>query len=122
MWAPGQQLLNAEWLGHVVVGARIERLYLGSFLVPHREHDDGCRHFAAHPAAEFNAAHARHHEIGHDQVRTPFLKQMKSLFRIVGRSYVVPLGGEGGAQYARDLGLIVYHQHSFCHIHLFTTI
>ena len=44
----------------------------------------------------------------------------KRFFRIVGCSHVVPLGGKGGAQHARDLGLIVYYQDSFCHLHPFT--
>ena len=33
-----QQFLNAEWLGHVVVGAGIERLDLGALVITHREH------------------------------------------------------------------------------------
>ena len=36
-----QQLLHAEGLGHVVVGAQIERLDLGNFVAAAREHDDG---------------------------------------------------------------------------------
>ena len=47
-----QQLLNAERLGHIVVRAGVERLNLRSFLIAHREHDDGGRGLAADPAAE----------------------------------------------------------------------
>ena len=119
---PGQQLLNAERLGHVVVGAGIERLDLGPLLITHRQHDDGGRRLAAYPAAQLYAAHARHHQIGDDQVRTPFLEETKGFFRIVGRSHVVALRGKGGAQHARDLGLIVNYQDSFCHLHPLSTV
>ncbi len=34
----GQQFLNAEWLGHVVVGAGIERLDLRALVIANRKH------------------------------------------------------------------------------------
>ena len=44
---PGEQLLSAEWLGDVVVGAGVERPDLLALVADRREHDD--RHLAPAP-------------------------------------------------------------------------
>src|SRR3954454_12862079 len=37
---PCQQFIHVEWLGHIVIGARIESLNLGTLISFYRKHDD----------------------------------------------------------------------------------
>jgi len=37
---PCQQFIHIEWLGHIVIRTRIERLNLGTLISFHRKHDD----------------------------------------------------------------------------------
>lgn len=37
-----KEFLNAEWLGYVVVGAGVEGLDLGAFVIAHGEDQHGC--------------------------------------------------------------------------------
>ena len=63
-------------------------------------------------AADLDAAHARHHQVGDHQVRRPLAEEPQALFGIVGRAHVVALRGERGAQHARDLRFVVDDQNS----------
>jgi len=111
----GEELLDAEGFGDVVVGAGIEGFNLGVLLIAHRENEDGGTALAADGAAEFDTAHTGHGQIGDDQVRIPLLDEAQSLFRIVGGTDVVALGRQRGAQDARDLNFIVDYEDAFGH-------
>ena len=66
-------------------------------------------------AADLDAAHARHHQVGNDQVGRPILEDVQALLGIVGGAHVVALRGERGAQHARDLRFVVDDQNSAGH-------
>jgi hypothetical protein len=66
-------------------------------------------------AGDLDAAQARHHEVGHDQVRRPILEDQKALLGIVGGAHVIALRGERGAQHPRDLRFVVDDQNSARH-------
>ncbi len=111
----GEELLNAERLGDVVVGAGIEGLHFGVLLIAHGEDEDGCAGFAANRAGEINAGHAGHHQVGDDEVGVPFFKETEGFLGIVGGADVVTLRGERGAQDACDLNFVVHHEDAFGH-------
>ena len=67
----GLELLDTEGLGDVVVGAGIERLYLHEVLVADGKDNDGDLRNSSDLAAQFNAAHLRHGEVGDDEVGFP---------------------------------------------------
>ena len=68
------QLVDAERLGDVVVGARVERFDLRALLALHRQHDDRhARHLADAPA-QLDAVHVRHVQIGDDELGRPLLE------------------------------------------------
>ena len=66
------QLVRAERLGHVVVGAELEADDAVGFLGARRQHDDRDRRgrvVGAHDAADFEAVHLRQHQVQDHQVR-----------------------------------------------------
>ena len=69
-----QQFVGPERLGHVVVGARVERLDLRPLLAFHRQHDDRHARHRANPAAQLDTVHARHVEVGDHQLRMPLVR------------------------------------------------
>ena len=115
---PRQQLLNAEWLGDVVVGAGIERFHLRPLVLANRQNQHRRRATRADGAADIDAAHARHHQVGDHQVGRPVAKDAQALLGIVGGAHIVSLRGERGAQHPRNLRLVVNNQNSSRHVFL----
>jgi hypothetical protein len=111
----GEEFLNAEGFGDVVVGARIEGFYFGVLLIANGEDEDGGVGFAADGAAEVDTGYARHHEVSDDEVGVPLLEKAEGFFGIVGGAHVVALGGERSAQHARDLNFVVNDEDAFSH-------
>ena len=99
--------------GDVVVGAGVERLDFGFFLALHREHDDGQSGFRAQLAAQLNAAHVGHGNVSDHQVGLPLSRRSQAAVAIVGGADFVAAAGQGGAQDARDLRLVIHHQDAF---------
>ena len=112
----GQQLLNPEGFGHVVVGACVQGFNLGALVVAHGENQHRNRGLGADGAADLDAAQAGHHQVGHNQVRRPIAEQQQALLGIVGGAHVKALRGERGAQHAGNLRFVVDHQNSARHI------
>ncbi len=117
----GQQFLNAEGLGDVVVGAGVEGLDLGALVVAHGEDQHRSGELSADGAADLDAAHAGHHQVGDDQVGRPVLEDAQALLGIVGGAHVVALRGERGAQHARNLRFVVDDQNSARHVFLLSS-
>lgn len=111
----GKEFLDAEGFGDVVVGAGIEGFDFGVLLIANGENEDGGAAGAADGAAEVDAGHAGHHEVGDDEVGMPFLEETEGLFGVIRGAHVVALGGERGAQDAGDLDFVVYDEDSFRH-------
>ena len=112
---PRQQFLNAEWLGHVVVGAGVQRLHLRPLVLADRKNQHRRGAAGADGAADLHAAHARHHQVGNHQVRRPIAEELQAFFGIVGGAHVVALRGERGAQHPRNLRFVVDNQNSARH-------
>jgi len=110
-----EKLLNAEGLGYVIVGSRIQRFDLAAFLAAHRQDEYRRRRGFANCAAQIHSAHARHHEVGDDKVRSPLTERAKGLLRVVGGPHIESLRRKCGTQNPCDLRLIVDNQHSFGH-------
>ena len=64
-----QQLLGAERLRHVVVGARVERADLVGLGTPRRQHDDRRRTAVSQQPAHLDTVHVRQSQIEDDQIR-----------------------------------------------------
>jgi hypothetical protein len=59
----GEELLDAEGLGHVVVGAEVERPHLVGLRASGRQHDDPHGRALAQLTAQLEAVDARQHEV-----------------------------------------------------------
>ena len=84
----GQQFLNAEGLGYIVVGAGVERLHLRSLVVADGKNQHRRCALRANGAAHLDSAHRRHHQVGDHQVGRPFAEDAQALFRIVRGAHV----------------------------------
>jgi hypothetical protein len=103
----GEQFLDAEGLGDVVVGASVEGLDLALLVLANRQNDDRSLMTGADGAADFDAAHFGHHEVGDDEVGNPVVEDAQAFFGVIGGAHVEALCGECGAEDAGDLRLIV---------------
>src|ERR1019366_5082225 len=90
----GEEFLDAEWLGDVVIRTSIESFDFGAFVVANGEDDDGRRKADTYGAGDLDARHTRHHEVGHDEVRRPFAKDLETFFGVVGGAKIVALCGK----------------------------
>jgi len=106
----GFELLNVERFGYIIVGAGVEGGDLGSFLLADGEDDDGGVGDGADLAAELDAAHLGHGEVGDDEVGLPLAEEDEAVETVGGGADVVALGAEGGLEGAEDLGLVVDEQ------------
>ena len=66
-----QKLVDTERLGHVVVGAEVERVYLVGFATASREHDDRRARVLADPTHDLEAVTVGQVEIEHDEIGLP---------------------------------------------------
>ena len=64
----GEQLFGAKRLGHVVVGAGVERAHLVPFRAARREHQDRDARGLPHLAAHLDAVDIRQAQIQHDEI------------------------------------------------------
>jgi hypothetical protein len=114
----GEEFLDVEGFGDVIIGAGVESFDLGVFLVANRENQDGNGGLSADGAAEFNAGHAGHHQVGDDEVGLPVLEDAHGFLGVVHGAHIVALSRERGAQHARDLNFVVNDQDAFGHVRL----
>ena len=77
---PGHQFLGTERLGHVVVGAELQRLDLVGFGAARREDDDRQRRAGAHTATDFGPVDIRQSQVEHHQIRRPRSHRRERLF------------------------------------------
>jgi hypothetical protein len=103
----GLELLDVEGLGDVVVGAGVEGGDLGSLLLADGEDEDGSGGDGADLAAELDAAHLGHGEVGDDEVGLPLAEEDEAVKTVGGGADVVALGAEDGLEGAEDLRLVV---------------
>src|SRR5581483_7994751 len=110
-----KQLLDAEGLRHVVVGARVERGHLLALVADDRKNDDGDAAPRAQLAADVGAASVRQDEIENDGVgRRQCGRGERSLGR-VGSVDVVARAAQARLQRAQDVRLVIHHQDATAH-------
>jgi hypothetical protein len=101
------QLLNAEGLRNVVVGACIERFNFHQVLIADGENDNGNLRDGADFAAQLHAIHLRHGDVGDNEIRLPCVDGLHSFDAIGGDLQGVTLGGKCGTQNPGDLRFVI---------------
>src|SRR5262249_38148023 len=104
---PGQQLVDGERLGDVVVGARVEGVHLVLAPGPAGQHDD--RHLgpAAQPVDDLDAVDVRQAEVEDDQVGRAVLGLPQRAGPVGGHRHLEPAGRQVDPQRPHDLRLRV---------------
>src|SRR5262249_9118518 len=105
-----EQLVHAERLGDVVVGAEIERRDLAGLVPAARQDRD--RHALvarAQGAQEVEALHVGQPEIENDQIRL-LLQELQRGLAVRRFQHLIALRGEAHAQQLANRGLVVDHQ------------
>jgi len=110
-----KELLDTEGLGDVVIGACIERLHLGSFVVADGENQNGRGGDSADGAANIDTGHAGHHEVSDDKIGSPLAKEANAFLWFVGGAHVEALCGERGAEHAGNLRFVVNNENTAWH-------
>src|SRR5262249_8266997 len=103
----GQQFVNAEWLGDVVVGAGVQRVDLVVAVRATGEHHDGYRSPGAQRADDLYAVHVRQAEVEHQKVGLFLGDRAQRLGTVGGGDHLVLAGGQVDPQRAEDLRFIV---------------
>jgi hypothetical protein len=107
---PGQQLVHAERLGHVIVRARIQRGHLLALLAPRRQHDDRGGRPAAHAPDHVGAVHVRQAEVQDEHVRALAGHGGQPRGAVGGRADLVLARGQVDPQRVQDRRLVVDDQ------------
>jgi len=107
---PGQEFLNAERLGHVVIGAAIQRVDLLHLTGPHRQHQHRHRAPLAQLAQHLLAVHVGQAQVEHHQVGLGQRGLGQAFAAGGGFDHLVALGTEADAQELADLWFIVDDQ------------
>jgi len=112
---PGEQLVDAEGLRYVVVGAGVERRDLLGLVADDREHDHRRAAPRAQLAADRGAAPVRKDEVEHDRVRRVRGDGGQRTLRGLGRLDVVARPAQARSERAEDLRLVVDDKHARAH-------
>ena len=107
------QLANAEGLGHIVVGAQLQRLHLVLFAVAHRHHQHRqARRRAANAAQRLNAANARHVDVQQHHIHGIRVQQLQRFLAARGLDDLKTKLAQRRPQRAADGGFVVHNHHS----------
>ena len=109
---PRHQLLGAERLGHVVIGAGIQCAHLFGFTRTHGQHDH--RHLAPLPQLlqHLMAFHVRQADVQDHQVHVLAGRQLQAFLAGGRLPHLVALRAQADVQEPADLGFIIDHQHA----------
>ena len=102
-----QQLLDAEGLGEVVVGAQIEAVDLVLILPTRRQDDDGHGGELAHPLRDGKAIHPWHHDVEQHEIGGVRLDLFERRLPIAHRDHLIALELEVARDQPQDLGIVV---------------
>ena len=111
---PGQQLVHAERLGDVVVGAGVEGGHLVGLALADRQHDDRDVRPTAQAADDLDAVDAGEADVEHDDVGMLLGREHQRLFAGRRQHHLVVARLQVGRHGPQDLRLVVDHQHP-CH-------
>src|SRR5664280_522542 len=109
---PGQQLVDAERLGHVVVGPGVQRLHLVLAAAAPGQHDDRHAGPAAQLADDREAIHVRQPEVEDDDVRRLRGRGGERLGAGAGSGHRVLAGVQVHSQRPQDLRFVVDDQYA----------
>ncbi|MNS40845.1 hypothetical protein D3C72_731770 [compost metagenome] len=118
---PRQKLLNAEGLGHVVIGAAIQRFDFLPFAGTYRKHQHRHRRPLAEFAQNLLTVHVRQAEVEHQQIRFVQRSLGQPLGAGAGLQHFVALGSKADAQEFADLRFVVDDQNGRGLAHEFTS-
>src|SRR2546425_10815484 len=104
---PREELVRAEGLAHVVVGADIEGGHLVALLTARRQHDDRDRGPLAQPADHVDAVDVRQPEVDDDDVRLARADLHQAVRAGRRLEQPIPLARQRGPKEAPDLGLVL---------------
>src|SRR5260370_852898 len=97
----GRQLACLKWLGHIVVGAGLQRLDLVILTIADRQHKN--RHFrvdASDASTGLYTSYSRHIDIEQDCLIINHPQAYKAILSVTGLTYVEPQDVKGRAQTA----------------------
>ncbi len=109
---PGEQLLDAEGLRHVVVGPEVEGLDLVVGLVPGRQHDDRHDRRGADAAQHLGAVEVGQPEVEDDDVGRVLGHRLHRGAAVGGGHDLVAVGPQGDRQRALQPRVVVDDEHS----------
>ncbi len=110
-----QQLARGERFGQVIIRRRVERLNLGFFAGPRRQHQHrraGERGIAPDTAQHAKAVELRHHHVSQHQIRRPHARRRQRGLAILDRIDIVTLGDEQSSNVVAHVGIVVGQQHA----------
>ena len=110
---PGEQAVDAERLGHEVVGARVQPANRVLILRPCRDHDDrkvARRRTAPDLAADLDPGHHRKHPVQQDEIGTCFGDARQRLLPVRRLLDAISLSLEIVAQHGRQRRLVLDHE------------
>ncbi|RMS17587.1 hypothetical protein ALP75_205531 [Pseudomonas syringae pv. actinidiae] len=107
---PGQKFLNAERLGHVIVGPGVQRLDFLHLAGAHREHQYRHGGPLAKLAQHLLTVHVRQPQVQHQQVRFVQCRLSQPLRSGRGLQHLVALRDQADAQELANLRFVVDHQ------------
>src|SRR6185437_12101001 len=103
----GQQFLDAEWLGQVVVGAKVEATYLVLVGSARRQDDDGQVRELAHPLTDGEAIEPGHHQIEQRQIGQARFDLLQRLLAVADGDDLVAVHLEVACHQSQQLRIIV---------------
>ena len=106
---PGDQLLHAERLGHVVVGAHAEADEQIRLRVPRGEHEHRHVAIALDLLADLQPVHAREHQVEHHRVGPQRPAQLDPARPVSGGLYLEALLAQPRGDRVRDDALVLDH-------------
>src|SRR5581483_2480869 len=104
---PGEELVHAERLGHVVVGAGVEGGDLHRLGPPRRQHDDRDRRPAAQPLRHLDAVDAGQPEVEDDRVWLVAGRERERFLPRRGERHVVAAGAQPDVERPAHRRLVV---------------
>ena len=99
--------LENETVDGAVLDGTHDRVGIG---VPGQHDADGLGPVLPHRAQQFAAIHARHHEVGHEQLHRLLLQDLQGLGGIAGKQQLIVFPLEHPLQCRQDIGLVVHQQ------------
>src|SRR5215469_7614439 len=107
---PGQQFLDAERLGHVVVGANVERGHLVPLPAAGRHHDDRHAGLLADLPAQLETVDLGQHQVEQDDVRLLGLQQLQRPGAVGGHYAVKAPHGQVRPDEVNNVRVVLHHE------------